>query len=210
MLQAIARRPRADDGEEGLEDPIKENGAQPSATPAVNGEGGVTKSARRRQKKAAARQADGSGEAAEVTPATDAVERKVKTPREPRKPKGPPRGEPSKTLLFVANLPFAFSDEQLKGAFDGFKVKTATVVKRRFGTRTKGFGFVDLENEDEQQRALKEVHGKQVEGRDLQLKGKGSVIFYHHFLLLKQLCLSLICSLKLLSKATIARKRMQL
>jgi RNA recognition motif-containing protein len=70
----------------------------------------------------------------------------------------------------VANLPFQFSDEELKTAFEGFQVKTAKVVKRRFGTRTKGFGFVDFESEEEQLRALKEVHGKQVEGRDLQLK----------------------------------------
>lgn len=134
--------------------------------------GGITKTARRRQKKQAAKAAEANGESA-ISPAAGtaaASEAKVKAPREPRKPKGPPRGEPSKTLLFVANLPFTLTDEQLKSAFDGFKVKTATVVKRRFGTRTKGFGFVDLENEEEQQRALKEIHGKEVEGRELQLK----------------------------------------
>lgn len=171
IFQATARRPRADDGEEELEDPIKENGAHEDGA-ATNGT--VTKSARRRQKKiAAAKQAEANGETSAAEPVAAApVEKKAKAPREPRKPKGPPRGEPSKTLLFVANLPFAFSDEQLKAAFDGFQVKTATVVKRRFGTRTKGFGFVDLENEEQQQRALKEVHGKQVEGRDLQLKGE--------------------------------------
>lgn len=169
-MQATARRPRADDGEEELEDPIQENGAHEDGA-ATNGT--VTKSARRRQKKiAAAKQAEVNGETSAAEPTAAPLEKKVKTPREPRKPKGPPRGEPSKTLLFVANLPFAFSDEQLKAAFEGFQVKTATVVKRRFGTRTKGFGFVDLENEEEQQRALKEVHGKQVEGRDLQLKGE--------------------------------------
>jgi RNA recognition motif-containing protein len=88
----------------------------------------------------------------------------------PRKPKGPPEGEPSKTLLFVANLPFQFTDEQLQAAFEGFQISSAKVIKRRFGTRTKGFGFVDLANEEEQQRALKEIQGKTVEGRALSLK----------------------------------------
>ncbi|UZJ52502.1 hypothetical protein CBS101457_001822 [Exobasidium rhododendri] len=171
---ATSRRPRADDGEEELEDPVKENGEDGTAAASTTN-GGLTKSARRRQKKAAAKQAEGSGEAAaDAPPTTESAaaptEKKVKAPREPRKPKGAPKGEPSKTLLFVANLPFQFSDEELKAAFEGFQVKTAKVVKRRFGTRTKGFGFVDLENEEEQLRALKEVHGKQVEGRDLQLK----------------------------------------
>lgn len=163
--QATARRPRADDGEEELEDPVKENGAAAEGGAA---NGGLTKTARRRQKKAAAKKAEANGET--PAPAAAATEPKVKAPREPRKPKGPPTGEPSKTLLFVANLPFTFTDEQLKSAFDGFKVKTATVIKRRFGTRTKGFGFVDMETEEDQQRALKEVHGKEVDGRELQLK----------------------------------------
>ena len=168
--QATSRRPRTDDGEEELEDPIKENGGEGGA--ATNG--GLTKSARRRQKKAAAKQAEANGEEPPAAAEGASAEKKAKVPREPRKPKGAPQGEPSKTLLFVANLPFQFSDEQLKAAFDGFQVKSAKVVKRRFGTRSKGFGFVDMESEEEQQRALKEVHGKEVEGRDLQLKSESS------------------------------------
>lgn len=158
-----------------MEDPVKENGGEKGAGATANG--GLTKSARRRQKKAAAKQAEANGEApaaAAVATTGEATEKKLKAPREPRKPKGAPKGEPSKTLLFVANLPFQFTDEQLKAAFDGFQVKTAKVVKRRFGTRTKGFGFVELENEEEQLRALKEVHGKEVEGRDLQLKSESA------------------------------------
>lgn len=125
---ASSRRPRTDEGEEGTEEDVKENGAGKKAT---NG---------------------------------------AKPARQPRKPKGPPEGEPSKTLLFVANLPFRFTDEQLKEAFAGYQVKTAKVIKRFYGSRTKGFGFVDLETEEEQQRALKEVNGKTVEGRALSLK----------------------------------------
>lgn len=144
---ASSRRPRTDEGEEELDDSAKENGDQNAG----NGES----KASRKAKKAAANGTSVDGE---------------KPARQPRKPKGPPEGEPSKTLLFVANLPFQFTDEQLLAAFDGFKVKTAKVIKRRFGSRTKGFGFVDLEDEEEQQRALKEANGLTVEGRALSLK----------------------------------------
>lgn len=92
------------------------------------------------------------------------------TARQPRKPKGPPEGEPSKTLLFVANLPYEFSDEQLLSAFEGLQVKTAKVIKRPYGNRTKGYGFVDMESEADQQRALNEVHGKSIKGRAITLK----------------------------------------
>jgi RNA recognition motif-containing protein len=89
------------------------------------------------------------------------------------KKRGPPEGEPSKTLLFVANLPFGLDDEGLKNLFDGYKVASAHVVKRRFGPaegRSKGFGFVDLESEEEQKRALEGIQGKEVEGRAVQVK----------------------------------------
>lgn len=113
---------------------------------------------------------EGTGEDVKENGAGKKATNGAKPARQPRKPKGPPEGEPSKTLLFVANLPFRFTDEQLKEAFSGYQVKTAKVIKRFYGARTKGFGFVDLETEEEQQRALKEVNGKTVEGRALSLK----------------------------------------
>jgi len=85
---------------------------------------------------------------------------KKKVPRDPDAPKPEPKprraptGEPSKTTVFVANLPFSLDDVALAGVFSEFKVKTAKVVTRRGTGRSKGFGFVELENEAEQQRLL--------------------------------------------------------
>jgi len=77
--------------------------------------------------------------------------------------------EPSKTTVFVANLPFATNDEGLRELFNGFKVKSAHVVKRRSG-RSKGFGFVDLEDEGEQQKVLEGMQNVETEGRQLVIK----------------------------------------
>lgn len=97
-------------------------------------------------------------------------------PREPGTApvrRGPPTGEPSKTLLFVANLPFSVTDEGLSTLFADYKVASARVVVKKFGPgqgRSKGFGFVDFVNEEEQKKALETVQGKEVDGREVQLK----------------------------------------
>lgn len=92
--------------------------------------------------------------------------------RRPRKV-GPPEGEASKTLLFVANLPFELTDEALKEFFSAYKVTSAHVVRRRYGYssgKSKGFGFVEFATEDDQLRALEETEGKELEGRALHVK----------------------------------------
>lgn len=56
----------------------------------------------------------------------------------------------------------------LKAIFDGYKVKDAHVVVRKYGPvtgRSKGFGFVDLEDHAEQQKVLHAFNGKNVDGR---------------------------------------------
>ncbi|POW04016.1 hypothetical protein PSTT_10704 [Puccinia striiformis] len=76
-------------------------------------------------------------------------------------------------LLFVANLPFEVTDEKLKEFFSTFKVVSAHVVCRKFGTtvgRSKGFGFVDFEDQENQLKALEELQGKEIEGRAVSIK----------------------------------------
>jgi len=91
--------------------------------------------------------------------------KKERTPR----PKRVPTGEPSKTTIFVANLPFSLDDDGLRAVFKDYKVKTAKVILRRASGRSKGFGFVDLEDEGEQQKVL--ASGPYVsEERELNLK----------------------------------------
>jgi RNA recognition motif-containing protein len=78
---------------------------------------------------------------------------------------------PSLTTLFVANLPFSLDDEEFAKIFKtaNLSYKTAHVVKKRSG-RSKGFGFVEFDNESDQQKALTAINNKQVEGRELVVK----------------------------------------
>ncbi|KAF9309346.1 hypothetical protein BG000_003619, partial [Podila horticola] len=79
-------------------------------------------------------------------------------------------GPPSKTTVFVANLPFAMEDDGLKALFAEFKVASAHVVRRRGSGRSKGFGFVELVDEAEQQNVIEKMKDAQADGRELVIK----------------------------------------
>lgn len=79
------------------------------------------------------------------------------------------KSEPSKTMVFVANIPYATSDEELQELFKDYKVASAQVARARSG-RSKGYAFVDLASQDEQQRALEEIKDVELDGRIIYLK----------------------------------------
>ncbi|KZW03869.1 RNA-binding domain-containing protein [Exidia glandulosa HHB12029] len=136
-----------------------------------------------RRKKKAKTPADGAA-APEAAAATDgttpAAEPKKKAPKAPRKPKVTrpagvaPEGEPSKNMLFVANLGFTIDDAGLEKLFTdaGITVSSARVVRRRWGQprKSKGYGFVDVGSEEEQKKAIDALQGKEVAGRELAVK----------------------------------------
>ncbi|KAG6911675.1 hypothetical protein DXG01_007925 [Tephrocybe rancida] len=118
-------------------------------------------------------------DAAAPAPADGAVKkapraRKPKAPRTPRPAGEDPVGEPSKTMLFVANLGFNIDDAGLSALFTdaGINVISARIVRRRWGQprKSKGYGFVDVGGEEEQQKAIAALEGKDVGGRAIAVK----------------------------------------
>ena len=59
----------------------------------------------------------------------------------------------SKTAIFVANIPFEAKDEDLKNFFKDSNPKSAHVVTTQTG-RSRGYGFVDFDNEKDQKHAI--------------------------------------------------------
>ncbi|KAH9943068.1 uncharacterized protein BXZ73DRAFT_97130 [Epithele typhae] len=100
--------------------------------------------------------------------------RKARTPRPPRPAGEDPQGEPSKTVLFVANLGFNIDDAGLSALFTdaGIPVKTARIVRRRWGKprKSKGYGFVDVGDEEQQKKAMEALQGQEVGGRAIAVK----------------------------------------
>ena len=72
--------------------------------------------------------------------------------------------------LFVGNLPFSANEESLTQLFSKFgKVESATVITDQTTGRSKGFGFVELSSQEEAERAIAELNGKDFEGRALRV-----------------------------------------
>jgi len=65
----------------------------------------------------------------------------------------------------VANLPFNFTDDDLKLVFDGPGFVSARVVRTRNG-RSRGYGFVEFDTTDNQQKAMTDKQGFSVGGQE--------------------------------------------
>lgn len=70
--------------------------------------------------------------------------------------------------LYVGNLPFSFSDQDLASAFGQVgTVESARVITDRDTGRSKGFGFVEMSSEAEAQAAIEQYNGADVGGRPM-------------------------------------------
>jgi RNA recognition motif-containing protein len=70
--------------------------------------------------------------------------------------------------LFVGGLPFSTTDEELNELFAAHgTVASATVVKDRDTGRSKGFGFVEYENDDEGKAAEQALNSSELGGRTI-------------------------------------------
>lgn len=70
--------------------------------------------------------------------------------------------------LFVGGLPFSSTDEELSELFGAHgTVSSAVIVKDRDTGRSKGFGFVEFENEEEGKAAEKALHNSEIGGRTI-------------------------------------------
>lgn len=70
--------------------------------------------------------------------------------------------------LFVGGLPFSTTDDELADAFSQFgTVASAKVITDRETGRSKGFGFVEFENDDEGKAAEAGMNGKEIGGRSV-------------------------------------------
>lgn len=68
--------------------------------------------------------------------------------------------------LFVGSLAYATTDDTLKAFFEQIgAVASARVITDRDSGRSKGFGFVEMENDDDNQKAVDQLNGQELDGR---------------------------------------------
>ena len=77
-------------------------------------------------------------------------------------------GDIMENKLYVGNLPYTFSDNDMQRTFGEFgSVNSAKVIMDRDSGRSKGFGFVEMSTAAEADAAVKALHGHDMGGRDM-------------------------------------------
>lgn len=73
-----------------------------------------------------------------------------------------------KNKLYVGNLPFNISNDDLQALFAQHgTVQEASVVMDRATGRSRGFGFVTMATDEDAQKAIEALHGNDFQGRNL-------------------------------------------
>ena len=72
--------------------------------------------------------------------------------------------------IYVGNLSYRMTDDDLEKLFSSYgSVSASKIVIDRETGRSKGFGFVEMPNQGEGDEAIRQLDGKDVEGRNIKV-----------------------------------------
>lgn len=72
--------------------------------------------------------------------------------------------------IYVGNLSFETSTSRLEGLFADYgEVTSAQVITDRDTGRSRGFGFVEMSSSDQAERAISDLNGREIDGRQLKV-----------------------------------------
>ena len=70
--------------------------------------------------------------------------------------------------IFVGSLPFSIKETELKELFEEYgEVVSAKIITDKISGRSKGFGFIEMTNDNEGQEAIKNLNGYEIGGRKI-------------------------------------------
>ncbi len=70
--------------------------------------------------------------------------------------------------LYVGNLPYSATEQDLSDKFAAFgTVKSVKLITDRDTGQSKGFGFVEMSSDSEAQKAMQELNGSSLDGREI-------------------------------------------
>jgi RNA recognition motif-containing protein len=70
--------------------------------------------------------------------------------------------------IYVGNISRTATEQDLKEAFEAFgAVQSAAIIKDKFSGESRGFGFVEMPNKEEADKAIAGLNGKDLKGRTL-------------------------------------------
>ncbi len=70
--------------------------------------------------------------------------------------------------IFVGNLQYAINEQDLQGIFEEYgEVASSKIITDRMSGRSKGFGFIEMADEEAAKKAIEELNGAELEGRTM-------------------------------------------
>lgn len=70
--------------------------------------------------------------------------------------------------IYVGNLSFDTTEEQLRKAFEGFgEVSSVNIITDKYSGESRGFGFVEMSNQEAATAAISGLNGQELNGRTL-------------------------------------------
>lgn len=72
--------------------------------------------------------------------------------------------------IYVGNLHYEINEEFLKSVFEEYGVvESAKIIIDKYSGKSKGFGFIEMPDENEGLKAVEALNGKEVKGRNLKV-----------------------------------------
>jgi RNA recognition motif-containing protein len=72
--------------------------------------------------------------------------------------------------IYVGNLSYSMTEDSLQKMFEKHgEVVSAKIIMDKYSGRSKGFGFVEMANKDEGEKAIQELNESEVEGRNIRV-----------------------------------------
>lgn len=70
--------------------------------------------------------------------------------------------------IYVGNLDYKVDENDLEGLFEEFgAVSSAKIITDKYSGRSKGFGFVTMESQEDAMQAIEELHGSEYKNREM-------------------------------------------
>ncbi|MBL7111138.1 MAG: RNA-binding protein [Bacteroidales bacterium] len=70
--------------------------------------------------------------------------------------------------IYVGNLDYKVDENELTTIFEEYgSVSSAKIIADKFSGRSKGFGFVEMENDDDASKAIKGLNGTTLKNREI-------------------------------------------
>ncbi len=83
--------------------------------------------------------------------------------------------------IYVGNIPYAIREPEIAEVFSKYgKISSIKIITDKYSGRSKGYGFVEMENDEQEEQAIRECNKFEISGRSLVVmkahlqKGHGS------------------------------------